>query len=128
LYFFYTPYTTLCVHSQLINAPEGNQVLPEIPVLGNLVKNLYEYHNDKFFVALGVFFPRPHPVPLNETNHPIISSNPGTNTPHPIAPPLPARAFLHKRNGYSRIHATTRELSKSNPGQPVFGVWGWVDV
>ncbi|KAF8967233.1 26S proteasome subunit RPN7-domain-containing protein [Flammula alnicola] len=37
---------------RLIGAPEVNQVLPEIPVLGDLVKNLYECHYDKFFVAL----------------------------------------------------------------------------
>ncbi|KIM37948.1 hypothetical protein M413DRAFT_20188 [Hebeloma cylindrosporum] len=37
---------------KLINAPEVNQVLPEIPVLGDLVKNLYECHYDKFFIAL----------------------------------------------------------------------------
>ena len=55
---FLIPYTTaLRVHSQLINAPEVNQVLPEIPVLGDLVKNLYECHYDKFFVALGVVYP-----------------------------------------------------------------------
>ncbi|KAF8875057.1 26S proteasome subunit RPN7-domain-containing protein [Infundibulicybe gibba] len=32
--------------------PEVNQVLPELPILGDLVKNLYECHYDKFFVAL----------------------------------------------------------------------------
>ncbi|KJA16829.1 hypothetical protein HYPSUDRAFT_46964 [Hypholoma sublateritium FD-334 SS-4] len=37
---------------RLIGAPEVNQVLPDIPVLGDLVKNLYECHYDKFFVAL----------------------------------------------------------------------------
>ncbi|KDR68659.1 hypothetical protein GALMADRAFT_256432 [Galerina marginata CBS 339.88] len=37
---------------RLIGAPEVNQVLPEIPVLGDLVKNLYECHYDKFFIAL----------------------------------------------------------------------------
>jgi len=37
---------------KLINASEVNQVLPEIPVLGDLVKNLYECHYDKFFMAL----------------------------------------------------------------------------
>ncbi|KAF4612697.1 hypothetical protein D9613_011900 [Agrocybe pediades] len=37
---------------KIIAAPEVNQVLPEIPVLGDLVKNLYECHYDKFFVAL----------------------------------------------------------------------------
>ncbi|KAF9473033.1 PCI-domain-containing protein [Pholiota conissans] len=37
---------------RLIAAPEVNQVLPEVPVLGDLVKNLYECHYNKFFVAL----------------------------------------------------------------------------
>ncbi|KAF8160158.1 26S proteasome subunit RPN7-domain-containing protein [Pholiota molesta] len=37
---------------RLIGAPEVNQVLPEVPVLGDLVKNLYECHYDKFFSAL----------------------------------------------------------------------------
>ena len=39
----------------------------------------------------------------------------------------PPRAFLHKRNAQSRVHATVRELrelSKSDPGQPMFSVWG----
>lgn len=42
-----------------MGAPEVNQVLPELPVLGELVKNLYDCHYDKFFVALGMSFP-PH--------------------------------------------------------------------
>jgi len=37
---------------KLINAPEVNQVLPDVPVLGDLVKNLYDCHYSKFFVAL----------------------------------------------------------------------------
>jgi 26S proteasome regulatory subunit N7 len=37
---------------KLINAPEVNQVLPDLPVLGDLVKNLYDCHYSKFFVAL----------------------------------------------------------------------------
>ncbi|PPQ87608.1 hypothetical protein CVT26_007387, partial [Gymnopilus dilepis] len=37
---------------RLIGAPEVNQVLPEVPVLGDLLKNLYECHYDKFFIAL----------------------------------------------------------------------------
>ncbi|KAF8163849.1 26S proteasome subunit RPN7-domain-containing protein [Crassisporium funariophilum] len=37
---------------KLISAPEVNQVLPELPVLGDLVKNLYDCHYDRFFVAL----------------------------------------------------------------------------
>ncbi|KAF8886856.1 26S proteasome subunit RPN7-domain-containing protein [Gymnopilus junonius] len=40
------------VKKKLIAAPEVNQILPEIPVLGDLLKNLYECHYDKFFVAL----------------------------------------------------------------------------
>ena len=30
-----------------------NQVLPELPTLADLIKNLYDSHYDKFFVALG---------------------------------------------------------------------------
>ncbi|KII89170.1 hypothetical protein PLICRDRAFT_698276 [Plicaturopsis crispa FD-325 SS-3] len=37
---------------KIIAAPEVNQVLPELPILGDLVKNLYDCHYDKFFVAL----------------------------------------------------------------------------
>ncbi|KAF9034622.1 26S proteasome subunit RPN7-domain-containing protein [Panaeolus papilionaceus] len=37
---------------KIIAAPEVNSVLPELPVLGDLVKSLYECHYDKFFVAL----------------------------------------------------------------------------
>ncbi|TFK37086.1 26S proteasome subunit RPN7-domain-containing protein [Crucibulum laeve] len=37
---------------KLIASPEVNQVLPDIPVLGDLVKSLYDCHYDKFFVAL----------------------------------------------------------------------------
>jgi 26S proteasome regulatory subunit N7 len=33
-------------------APEVIQVLPELPILGDLVKNLYDCHYDKFFIAL----------------------------------------------------------------------------
>ena len=40
--------------AQLIGAPEVNQVLPELPILADLIKNLYDSHYDKFFVALGV--------------------------------------------------------------------------
>ena len=38
--------------SQLITAPEVVQVLPEIPTLADLIKNLYEYHYDKLFIEL----------------------------------------------------------------------------
>ncbi|KAF8185007.1 proteasome 26S subunit [Mycena galopus ATCC 62051] len=37
---------------KIIGSPEVNQVLPEIPLLGDLVNNLYACHYDKFFVAL----------------------------------------------------------------------------
>ncbi|KAJ7445812.1 26S proteasome subunit RPN7-domain-containing protein [Mycena galericulata] len=37
---------------KIISSPEVNQVLPEIPLLGELVNNLYACHYDKFFVAL----------------------------------------------------------------------------
>ncbi|RDB28088.1 26S proteasome non-ATPase regulatory subunit 6 [Hypsizygus marmoreus] len=37
---------------KIIGAPEVNQVLPELPILGDLVKSLYDCHYDKFFIAL----------------------------------------------------------------------------
>ncbi|KAG5635822.1 hypothetical protein H0H81_010009 [Sphagnurus paluster] len=37
---------------KIISAPEVNQVLPELPILGDLIKNLYDCHYDKFFIAL----------------------------------------------------------------------------
>ncbi|KDQ61274.1 hypothetical protein JAAARDRAFT_173883 [Jaapia argillacea MUCL 33604] len=37
---------------KIIGAPEVNQVLPELPILADLAKNLYECHYDKFFIAL----------------------------------------------------------------------------
>ncbi|KZT00063.1 PCI-domain-containing protein [Laetiporus sulphureus 93-53] len=37
---------------KLIEAPEVIQVLPELPTLSDLMKNLYGSHYDKFFVAL----------------------------------------------------------------------------
>ncbi|OSD08281.1 hypothetical protein PYCCODRAFT_1462545 [Trametes coccinea BRFM310] len=37
---------------KLITAPEVIQVLPEFPVLADLMKNLYDSHYDKFFLAL----------------------------------------------------------------------------
>jgi len=40
---------------KVIGAPEVNQVLPEIPVLGELIKSLYNCRYDKFFSALGMF-------------------------------------------------------------------------
>lgn len=40
---------------QIIAAPEVNQVLPELPVLADVTKSLYDCHYDKFFVALGAF-------------------------------------------------------------------------
>ncbi|KAG5640996.1 hypothetical protein DXG03_006438 [Asterophora parasitica] len=40
------------IRDKIIASPEVNQVLPELPVLGDLVKNLYDCHYDKFFIAL----------------------------------------------------------------------------
>ncbi|KAH7889127.1 26S proteasome subunit RPN7-domain-containing protein [Phlebopus sp. FC_14] len=37
---------------KLITVPEVISVLPELPILGDLVKNLYDCHYAKFFVAL----------------------------------------------------------------------------
>jgi len=39
---------------KLISSPEVNQTLPENPVLGELVKTLYDCHYDKFFRALAL--------------------------------------------------------------------------
>lgn len=43
-----------CFSLQIIAAPEVNQVLPELPVLADVTKSLYDCHYDKFFVALGM--------------------------------------------------------------------------
>lgn len=40
---------------KVIGAPEVNQVLPDIPVLGELIKSLYNCRYDKFFSALGAY-------------------------------------------------------------------------
>jgi 26S proteasome regulatory subunit N7 len=48
---------SLTAASQLINSPEVIQALPELPILGELVKNLYNCRYDKFFVALGNIAP-----------------------------------------------------------------------
>ncbi|KIJ91565.1 hypothetical protein K443DRAFT_14295 [Laccaria amethystina LaAM-08-1] len=37
---------------RLISAPEVNQVLPDLPILGDLINSLYDCHYDKFFIAL----------------------------------------------------------------------------
>ncbi|KAJ7197257.1 26S proteasome subunit RPN7-domain-containing protein [Mycena pura] len=44
--------TRVELKKKIISSPEVNQVLPEIPLLGQLVNNLYACHYDKFFVAL----------------------------------------------------------------------------
>jgi len=117
---FFVPYhLALRIYSQPINAPEVDQVLPKIAVLGDLVKNLYECHYDKFFVALGVLYPSSTPLMLTipfltlEQTHLLYSRL--------LSPP---GAFLHKGSVHSRVHATVRELSKSDPGQPMLSVWG----
>ena len=38
---------------QIIAAPEVIQILPELTILSDLTKSLYDSHYDKFFVALG---------------------------------------------------------------------------
>lgn len=38
---------------KLIDAPEVNAVIGELPILGDLTKSLYGCHYDKFFKALG---------------------------------------------------------------------------
>lgn len=37
---------------RLISASEVNQVLPDLPILGDLINSLYDCHYDKFFIAL----------------------------------------------------------------------------
>ncbi|KAJ7090188.1 26S proteasome subunit RPN7-domain-containing protein [Mycena belliarum] len=44
--------TRVELKKKIISSPEVAQVLPEIPLLGELVNNLYACHYDKFFVAL----------------------------------------------------------------------------
>ncbi|KAJ7470397.1 26S proteasome subunit RPN7-domain-containing protein [Mycena latifolia] len=44
--------TRVELKKKIISSPEVNQVLPEIPLLGELVNNLYACHYDKFFLAL----------------------------------------------------------------------------
>jgi len=44
--------TRVDLKKKIIGAPEVNQILPEIPVLADLTKNLYECHYNKFFIAL----------------------------------------------------------------------------
>ncbi|THV03185.1 PCI-domain-containing protein [Dendrothele bispora CBS 962.96] len=39
---------------KLIGSPEVNSALPELPIPGDLVKNLYDCHYDKFFKALAL--------------------------------------------------------------------------
>lgn len=41
---------------KVINAPEVNQALPDVPALGELIKNLYNCRYDKFFSALGTLY------------------------------------------------------------------------
>ncbi|TFY55795.1 hypothetical protein EVJ58_g8020 [Rhodofomes roseus] len=44
--------TRVDLKRKLIEASDISQVLPEVPVLADLMKNLYDSHYDKFFVAL----------------------------------------------------------------------------
>ncbi|KAH9832858.1 PCI-domain-containing protein [Rhodofomes roseus] len=44
--------TRVDLKKKLIEASDISQVLPEVPVLADLMKNLYDSHYDKFFVAL----------------------------------------------------------------------------
>jgi len=37
---------------KIIGAPEVNQILPELPILGDLIGSLYGCQYDKFFIAL----------------------------------------------------------------------------
>jgi len=78
---------TLCLKrvdlkKKLINAPEVNQVLPDLPVLGDLVKSLYECHYANFFC-------RPR---YSRT----VLSNPLTDS-------LPPRPILCSRDAHPRL-------------------------
>ncbi|CCL98764.1 uncharacterized protein FIBRA_00769 [Fibroporia radiculosa] len=44
--------TRVDLKKKLLGAPEVTQVLPELPTLADLMKNLYDSHYDKFFLAL----------------------------------------------------------------------------
>ena len=101
---------------QLIAAPEVNQVLPEIPVLGDLVKNLYECHYDKFFVALGTSSSI-HPYPFTTANLPpqFLSSYPRTDTPYSLTHPLTTRKILCTRDAYPGVFSTPRVLPQLDP-------------
>jgi len=44
--------TRVDLKKKIIGAPEVNQILPDVPVLADLTKNLYECHYNKFFIAL----------------------------------------------------------------------------
>ncbi|CDO75233.1 hypothetical protein BN946_scf184895.g13 [Trametes cinnabarina] len=48
---------------KLISAPEVIQVLPELPLLADLMKNLYDSHYDKFFIALAAATEQTHLKP-----------------------------------------------------------------
>ncbi|KAG6915135.1 hypothetical protein DXG01_013099 [Tephrocybe rancida] len=70
------------LRKKVINAPEVNQVLPELPVLGELIKSLYDCHYDKFFVALGTSFPPVVPSsPCIPFISPFASSAPKADPP-----------------------------------------------
>jgi 26S proteasome regulatory subunit N7 len=76
-------------------------------------QKLYECHYDKFFVALGPFSPHSQPPPTYTP--PLLATLEQTHL-------IPSR--LLSPHAHSRVHATTRELSKSDARQPVFSVWG----
>lgn len=90
-----------------------NQALPELPVLGDLIKNLYDCHYDKFFIALGMSLP----LPLSP-NLTISNSYPRTNPPPSLTRPCTACTILRPRDAYPRLFPTTRIIPQSHHGKP----------
>lgn len=97
-----------------------NQVLPELPVLGDLVKNLYDCHYDKFFVALGEYRIRPAPA-VTDTDT-AIPSNPRTNTPPALTAASTPCTLLRPRDAHPCVHAAARVIPQPHHREPEHGV------
>ena len=130
--FYFCPiYPSLTrTHSQLINTLEVNQVLPVIPVLGNLVKNLYEYHHEKVFVALSLFSPhsQPRQLPLTTPRFPATLEQTHLIPSHLLSPH--ARFYTREMRilAYMQLLENYRSLTLDNLCS-AFGVdKNWVDV
>lgn len=99
-----------------MDAAEVNQVLPEIPLLGDLVKSLYECHYDKFFVALGMCFTSALKPCLTVAKH--ILSKTRARTSYPISCPIAACTLLRERDADTRLHTVTRIVPQPDTRQP----------